>query len=119
MPNGTIGLKAYYLPGSSHSPSSSLKMWDVDYAPLRKLVASLDPALVEPMDLLLTYFESLEDGYKPRVEILSMDCVEDSINRLKVCGPELQRFSFTHYFVRSIAGRQGVHHGQMLLAPLP
>lgn len=114
MPNGTIGLKAYYLPGSSHSPSSALKMWDVDYTPLRNLVASLDPALVEPMDLLLSYFEGLEDDYKPRIEIISMDCVKDSENRLKVRSLRISGLlDILILFLRFIAVPQEAPHGQM------
>ena len=67
--------------GTSRSP---INLWDVDYTPLRRLVSQLDPGLVKPLELLLSYFECLDDDYKPRIQILAMDCVRSSKNRLKV-----------------------------------
>ncbi|EAU82200.1 hypothetical protein CC1G_10602 [Coprinopsis cinerea okayama7 len=95
LPNGTIALKAYYLPAPPSPDPAQLalqgpmKLWDVDYAPLRRLVFDLEPALMEPLELLLSYFESLEDRHKPRIQIVSMDCVKSSENRLKIyCRPK-------------------------------
>ncbi|KAF5335390.1 hypothetical protein D9611_011702 [Ephemerocybe angulata] len=95
--NGTVSLKAYYLPGPSppaHLPlindqTRPVYMWDTNYEPLRRLVFNLNPGLMEPLELLLSYFESLDDDHRPRIQILAMDCVKSSENRLKIyCRPK-------------------------------
>lgn len=100
-PAGTLSLKAYYLPAPSPTPSliqvasegtsrSPINLWDVDYTPLRRLVSQLDSGLVKPLELLLSYFECLDDDYKPRIQILALDCVRSSKNRLKLyCRPKV------------------------------
>ncbi|KAG2002963.1 hypothetical protein CC2G_003604 [Coprinopsis cinerea AmutBmut pab1-1] len=80
--NGTITLKAYYLPAPPSSEPAPAEGFD--YEPLRHLVPHLDPALMKPLELLLSYLETLEDRYKPRIAIISMDCVKSSENRLKI-----------------------------------
>ncbi|TFK26012.1 aromatic prenyltransferase [Coprinopsis marcescibilis] len=95
--NGTITLKAYYIPAHNMSNQpvsgseklSPLALWGVDYTPLRRLVSTLDPALLEPLEFLLSYFDTLDDDHKPRIQIISLDCVASSKNRLKVyCRPK-------------------------------
>ncbi|TFK21500.1 aromatic prenyltransferase [Coprinopsis marcescibilis] len=96
LTDGTVTLKVYYLP-APHSPTehdssekrSPIALWDVDYKPLRRLVSTLDPALLKPLDFLLSYFDTLDEDHKPRIQIISMDCVTSSENRLKIyCRPK-------------------------------
>lgn len=82
-------MKTYYLP-SLRRPSdrlnkrATINMWDVDYNPLRGLLSGLDPALIEPLETMISYVDDLDDLHKPRIQIISMDCIRSEANRLKV-----------------------------------
>lgn len=96
MPSGTLSLKTYYLP-ASRPPSVSLStrtvmvkdpfpiyVGDLDFSPLKALVKQLDPAFPRLLDMMLDYFGSLQDRFKPRFQIIAMDCKDEKTNRLKV-----------------------------------
>ncbi|GLB43012.1 putative tryptophan dimethylallyltransferase [Lyophyllum shimeji] len=94
--SGDIVLKTYYLPSlrptcddfHHHPKVPRLNLWDVEYSPLRDLVARLDPTLLKSLDVLISYVEDVDVPFKPRVQILSMDCVPNEVNRLKLyCRP--------------------------------
>lgn len=93
-PEGDILLKTYYLPSPSTSQPStrltinrkklSMDLWDVDYTPLRRLLYYFDPALMAPLETLISYVDEVEEQFKPRFQIISMDCVPNKANRVKV-----------------------------------
>ncbi|KAF8063595.1 tryptophan dimethylallyltransferase-domain-containing protein [Lyophyllum atratum] len=94
--SGDIVLKTYYLPSIRptstdsvpHPKSPRVKLWDVDYRPLRGLLTCLDPTLMTSLDMLISYVEDVNMPAKPRLQILSMDCVRNEANRLKLyCRP--------------------------------
>ncbi|KAG5638126.1 hypothetical protein H0H81_001729 [Sphagnurus paluster] len=91
--SGEIVLKTYYLPSPRPMPHRVLRgslypttvnMWDVDYRPLRGLLTTLDPTLIKSLEAMISYTEDAELLSKPRLQILSMDCVPNEVNRLKV-----------------------------------
>ncbi|KAG6916845.1 hypothetical protein DXG01_005144 [Tephrocybe rancida] len=93
--SGEIVLKTYYLPRAqppsdqtlSH-PTAKLSMWDTNYTPLRSLLTTLDPTLINSLNMMISYVDNADTPYKPRLEILSMDCVPNEVNRLKLyCRP--------------------------------
>ncbi|KAG6808569.1 hypothetical protein H0H92_003695 [Tricholoma furcatifolium] len=90
--SGEIVLKTYYVPRTadqslSHK-ASKLCLWDVDYRPLRSLLTTLDPSLMESLNMMISFVDGEEEPYKPRMQILSMDCVSNEANRLKMyCRP--------------------------------
>ncbi|KAG5730322.1 hypothetical protein E4T56_gene10508 [Termitomyces sp. T112] len=93
--SGKIVLKAYYIP-CARQPSdlsisrkaSGMRLWDVDYKPLRSLLMTLDPTLMKSLNMMISYAEESNMLYKPRLQILSMDCVSNEANRLKMyCRP--------------------------------
>ena len=94
-PSGEILLKTYYLPCPRQlsnrltltEKSPSIGLWDADYRPLSRLLTHLDPQMIEPLELLISYADELKDAYKPRLEIISMDCIRNRDNRLKVRHP--------------------------------
>ncbi|TFK33626.1 tryptophan dimethylallyltransferase-domain-containing protein [Crucibulum laeve] len=98
---GNVTLKAYYIPAPSPYSSSFLSaskscpmpspisLWDTDYTAVRKLVSRIDRGLLKPFDNLLSYFDTLDESHKPRIQILSVDCVRNGQNRLKIyCRPK-------------------------------
>ncbi|KAG6833156.1 hypothetical protein H0H87_010543 [Tephrocybe sp. NHM501043] len=107
--SGDIVLKTYYIPRGRpsciQSPSqhdSQLSLWDVDYTPLRSLLTTLDSSLMKSLNMMISYAENADAPFKPRLEILSMDCVSNEANRLKMyCRPSRgtswadARYSFT------------------------
>lgn len=98
-PSEEILLKTYYLPCPRQLSNRltltgkrpSIGLWDADYRPLRSLLMHLDPPMVEPLELMISYADDLEIAFKPRLEIVSMDCIRSRDNRIKV------RFSFFHF----------------------
>ncbi|KAG6815298.1 hypothetical protein H0H93_010303 [Arthromyces matolae] len=86
---GEITLKTYYIPLARPSnPSSKSHLWDVDYTPLRSLITTLDASLMDSLDMITSFSEEVDPQYKPRLQILSMDCVPNEVNRLKMyCRP--------------------------------
>ncbi|KAG6808627.1 hypothetical protein H0H92_003462, partial [Tricholoma furcatifolium] len=90
--SGRIVLKAYYIPRAHDEcilyKSSRPSLWSVDYAPLRSLIMHLDATLLSSLNTLIEYAETEDTPFKPRLQILSMDCVPNKENRLKVyCRP--------------------------------
>ncbi|KAG5641112.1 hypothetical protein DXG03_005975 [Asterophora parasitica] len=95
-PSGDIVLKTYYLPAPRptygaflhHAKGLNLGLWDSDYRPLRDLLDCLDPSLVDSLNMMISYVDEVNDLSKPRLQILSMDCVPNEVNRLKLyCRP--------------------------------
>ncbi|PFH47890.1 hypothetical protein AMATHDRAFT_76985 [Amanita thiersii Skay4041] len=93
---GIIKLKAYYIPApkptlgirNSNARQESVHLWDPDWTRLRNLVMQLHPSLIKPLDKLISFIDGLDDLYKPRIEIFSVDCVGSNVNRLKIyCRP--------------------------------
>ena len=89
--SGKIVLKAYYIPcarqpfdAPNTHKASRMRLWDVDYKPLRSLVTILDPTLIKSLNMMISYAEESNMLSKPRLQILSMDCVSNEANRLKV-----------------------------------
>ncbi|KAG6860465.1 hypothetical protein C0995_010819 [Termitomyces sp. Mi166 len=92
--SGKIVLKTYYIPcaRSLDQPvsykASRMRLWDVDYRPLRSLLTTLDPTLTKSLNMMISYAEESNTPFKPRLQILSMDCVSNEANRLKMyCRP--------------------------------
>ncbi|KAG6889622.1 hypothetical protein C0992_004578 [Termitomyces sp. T32_za158] len=61
-----------------------MRLWDVDYRPLRSLLMTLDPTLLNSLNMMISYSEESSTLFKPRLQILSMDCVSNKANRLKM-----------------------------------
>ncbi|KAG6850368.1 hypothetical protein H0H93_014322 [Arthromyces matolae] len=93
--SGEIVLKTYYIPSarptcaqSAAHKASRPRLWDVSYTPLRSLLTTLDPTLMDSLNMMISYAEDVEPQFKPRLQILSMDCVPNEKNRLKMyCRP--------------------------------
>jgi hypothetical protein len=67
-----LGLSVHRSPSAISVASeaisrSPINLRDVDYFPLRRLVFQLDPGVVKPLALLLSYVECLDDDHKPRI----------------------------------------------------
>lgn len=93
---GRITLKAYYTPTprialstrSSNVHDETLRLWDMDWAKLRRLIPDLDMGLSAPLEKLLSFIHELDEPLRPRIQILSVDCVNGKSNRLKIyCRP--------------------------------
>ncbi|KAF5378117.1 hypothetical protein D9615_007549 [Tricholomella constricta] len=84
---GDIVLKTYYLPSPRPTSDIFLRnvkaprvcLWDADYKPLRGLLACLDPSLVASLNMMISYAEEVDVLSKPRLQILSMDCVPNEL----------------------------------------
>ncbi|KAF8999437.1 aromatic prenyltransferase [Cyathus striatus] len=93
---GTLTLKAYYIPAPcpttlslSNERTRPIHLWDTELDPLRKLLGQLDSRLMKPLELLLSYFEGLDEENRPRIQIFALDCVRGNANRLKIyCRPK-------------------------------
>lgn len=88
-------LKPYWLPISPRRclsldtpqqsiPRGPLYTGDTDFIALRPLIRELNPALSAPFELMLQYFQTLDEAAGPSLQILSVDCVDQRSNRLKV-----------------------------------
>ncbi|KAG6877261.1 hypothetical protein C0993_009030 [Termitomyces sp. T159_Od127] len=60
----------------------------IEPMPLRSLLMILDPTLIKSLNMMISYAEESSIHFKPRFQILSMDCVPNKANRLKMyCRP--------------------------------
>lgn len=95
-PKARITLKAYYMP-SVRTPDaeplvkSPVHILDTDFRPLTKLMASCHPSLVDQFQVMLEYFDGIEDRMKPVFHFVGVDEAPLEKNRLKV------RISYNHF----------------------
>ena len=89
---GRITLKAYYIPSpvpilgirNTNCRKETVHLWESDWTRLMSLMPQLHPSLVTPLRNLINFIDALDEPFKPRIEIISVDCVASSANRLKV-----------------------------------
>ncbi|TFL04481.1 tryptophan dimethylallyltransferase-domain-containing protein [Pterulicium gracile] len=98
-PKARITLKAYYMP-SVRTPDaeplvkSPVHILDTDFRPLTKLMASCHPSLVDQFQVMLEYFDGIEDRMKPVFHFVGVDEAPLEKNRLKIYFQTRVGFSF-------------------------
>ncbi|TFK98302.1 tryptophan dimethylallyltransferase-domain-containing protein, partial [Pterulicium gracile] len=90
VPSGHIKLKAYYMPTvRTEDPAvqlvkSPIHILDKDFSPLVKLMGALHPSLVDQAQMMLEYFDSVEERLRPAFHFVGVDEAPAEKNRFKI-----------------------------------
>lgn len=98
-PSGRVGLKSYYQPtvrrpGQTPLTKSPIHIGDKDFSPMTQLLSACHPSLVDQFQLMLEYFDSVEDRLKPLFHMIAVDAAPLEKNRFKIYFQTRTGFSF-------------------------